>query len=140
MMTKLHPCTTVLQALLVASFYVQPAEAPRSQNPEVVSEGRVGAGEGPAWDGHGNLYFTGEEQITRRDSNGAFHVFRKPSNDASGILFDFQGRPVICEGATRRVIRLERDGKTTILADQYESGRFNSPNDLTIDSKGRIYF
>jgi gluconolactonase len=105
-----------------------------------LNEGLVGAGEGPAWDGHGNLYFTNEQQITRRDSKGKFEIFRKPSNDASGILFDFSGRPVICEGATRRVIRLERDGKVTILADRYESGRFNSPNDLTIDSKGRIYF
>jgi gluconolactonase len=119
---------------------VQAAEPPFAHNPKAMSEGLVGAGEGPAWDGHGSLYFTNEQQITLRDSKGKFHIFRKPSNDASGILFDFLGRPVICEGATRRVIRLERDGKITILADKYESGRFNSPNDLTIDSKGRIYF
>jgi gluconolactonase len=138
--TKVHRCTTVVQALLVASLYAQAAEPSFAQNPKAVSEGLVGAGEGPAWDGHGSLYFTNQQQITRRDSNGKFHIFRKPSNDASGILFDFLGRPVICEGATRRVIRLEDDGKITILADRYESGRFNSPNDLTIDSKGRIYF
>jgi gluconolactonase len=137
---KSHRCTTVVQALLVASFSLPAAEPPFAQNPKAVSEGMVGAGEGPAWDGHGSLYFTNEQQITRRDPNGKFHTFRKPSNDASGILFDFLGRPVICEGATRRLIRLERDGKVTILADKYESGRFNSPNDLTIDSKGRIYF
>jgi len=139
-MTKSHGCTTVIQALLVASFYVTATEAPVRQSPKAVNEGMVNAGEGPAWDGHGNLYFTGEHQITRRDSNGKFYVFRKPSNDAGGILFDFQGRLVICEGATRRVIRLEHDGKVTVLAERYESGRFNSPNDLTIDSKGRIYF
>ncbi len=27
-----------------------------------------------------------------------------------------------------------------MLADRYQGVRFNSPNDLTIDSKGRIYF
>jgi len=138
--TKSNRCTTVVQALLVAGFYGQAAEPSYAQTPQAISEGLVGAGEGPAWDGHGSLYFTNEQQITRRDSKGKFHVFRKPSNDASGILFDFVGRPVICEGATRRVIRLEREGKITILAGKYESGRFNSPNDLTIDSKGRIYF
>jgi gluconolactonase len=137
---KSHWRTTLVQALLVASFYMQAPEPPSAQNPKVINEGVVGAGEGPAWDGHGSLYFTNEQQITRRDSKRKFHIFRKPSNDASGILFDFLGRPVICEGATRRVIRLEHDGKITILADKYESRRFNSPNDLTIDSKGRIYF
>jgi gluconolactonase len=47
---------------------------------------------------------------------------------------------MICEGATRRVTRIESDGRTVVLADRYEGMRFNSPNDLTIDSKGRIYF
>jgi gluconolactonase len=28
----------------------------------------------------------------------------------------------------------------TVLADNYQGKRFNSPNDLSIDSKGRIYF
>ena len=132
--------TRRVQALLVASFSVWAVAPLFSQSATVVNEGMVGAGEGPAWDGHGNLYFTNEQQITTRDSKGKFHVFRKPSNDASGILFDFSGRPIICEGATRRVIRLESNGKLTILADRYKSKRFNSPNDLTIDSKGRIYF
>ena len=42
-----------------------------------------GTTEGPAWDGHDSLYFTNDQQITRRDSNGKFHVFRKPSNARS---------------------------------------------------------
>jgi gluconolactonase len=104
------------------------------------SEGPVGAEEGPAWDGKGNLYFTGRNRIMRRDSTGKVRVFREPSGDANGLLFDFDGRLVICESANRRVLRLEPDGRTTVLADRYEGKRFNSPNDLTIDSKGRIYF
>ena len=47
---------------------------------------------------------------------------------------------MICESATRRVTRIEPDGRTVVLADRYQGMRFNSPNDLTIDSKGRIYF
>ena len=102
--------------------------------------GPVGAGEGPAWDGKGNLYFVNEHRITRRDGKGGIHVFRDPSNDANGLLFDSQGRLMICEAGTRRVTRIEPDGKTIVLADRYQGMRFNSPNDLTIDSKGRIYF
>ena len=100
--------------------------------------GTVGAGEGPAWDGKGSLYFTHSNRITRRNSSGKITVFREPSNDANGLLFDAQGRLMICEA--RRVTRIEPGGAVTVLADRYHGMRFNSPNDLTIDSKGRIYF
>lgn len=55
-------------------------------------------------------------------------------------LFDYQGRLVVCEFTSRRVTRTEADGSITVLADRYDGKRFNSPNDLSIDSKGRIYF
>src|ERR1700683_4618888 len=121
---------TVLQA---ADLAVPAGAKPRNLGP-------MGAGEGPAWDGKGTLYFTDEHRITLRDSSGQIHIFREPSNDGSGLLFDPQGRLMICEGATRRVTRIEPDGRTIVLADRYQGMRFNSPNDLTIDSKGRIYF
>jgi gluconolactonase len=47
---------------------------------------------------------------------------------------------VVNESGARRVTRTERDGSITVLADNYEGKKFNSPNDLAIDSKGRIYF
>ena len=37
-------------------------------------------------------------------------------------------------------MRIEANGEATVLTDNYESMNHNSPNDLTIDSKGRIYF
>ncbi len=40
----------------------------------------------------------------------------------------------------RRVTRRENDGSLTVLAERCEGMRFNQPNDLTIDSRGRIYF
>ena len=102
--------------------------------------GTVGAGEGPAWDGKGHLYFTDEHRISIREVTGKVRIFREPSNDANGLLFDSQGRLMVCESATRRVTRIDRSGQTIILADRYKGMRFNSPNDLTIDSKGRVYF
>jgi len=56
------------------------------------------------------------------------------------LLFDHQGRLLTCEARNRRVTRTEADGAITVLADSYGGKKFNSPNDLTIDSKGRIYF
>ncbi|MFN7996024.1 MAG: SMP-30/gluconolactonase/LRE family protein [Bryobacteraceae bacterium] len=102
--------------------------------------GKVGAGEGPAWDGKGHLYFTNEHRISILDIAGKVRIFREPSNDANGLLFDSGGRLMICEAGMRRVTRIESDGRTVVLADRYKGMRFNSPNDLTVDSKGRIYF
>lgn len=37
-------------------------------------------------------------------------------------------------------MRLETDGRVTVLADRYEGKRLNRPNDLAIDRRGRVYF
>src|SRR5204862_3656239 len=34
----------------------------------------------------------------------------------------------------------DRDGTVRVLADRWRGQRFNSPNDLTIDTRGRVYF
>jgi gluconolactonase len=56
------------------------------------------------------------------------------------LLFDRQGRLVVCESGKRRVTRTEPDGTIIVLTDNYQGQRYNTPNDLTVDSKGRIYF
>ncbi len=75
---------------------------------------------------------------------GKVTVFRSPSGMSNGIKFDTQGRMVVAEGADfggRRVTRTNmQTGKTEILAGLYESRPLNSPNDITIDERGRIYF
>jgi gluconolactonase len=126
--------------MIVAATVLQAADVPLPADAKPRELGSVDAGEGPAWDGKGNLYFTGKHRIRIRDAAGGIHAFRDSSNGANGLLFDPQGRLMICESANRRVTRVEADGKITVLADRYEGMRFNSPNDLTIDTKGRIYF
>lgn len=125
---------------LVAVFALAAAESPIAKNAKPKNEGQIGAGEGPAWSPAGELYFTGAGRIHRRDSSGVVHIVRERPNGANGLLFDPQGRLIACESENRRVTRTERDGTVTVLADGYEGKKFNSPNDLTIDSKGRIYF
>ena len=105
-----------------------------------VNLGSLGAGEGPAWSPNGGIFFSGGNRITRWDMDGKTTVFREPSGGSNGLLFDKEGRLVVCESRGRRITRTERDGTITVMADQYDGHRFNSPNDLTIDSKGRIYF
>lgn len=71
-------------------------------------------------------------------------IFRSPSGMSNGIKFDAQGNMIIAEGADfggRRVIKTDmKTGKSYILAHSFEGRRLNSPNDITIDEKGRIYF
>ena len=77
-------------------------------------------------------------------SRGELTVFRKPSGRANGLLFDHEGRLLMCQssgkGGRRRVARLEADGKETVLAATFNDKKFIAPNDLCIDRQGRIYF
>jgi gluconolactonase len=105
--------------------------------PKMVLE--KGAGEGPAWHPKLGLLFSGGGGIRRRTLEGRSEVFR-PDAGTNGLLFDAQGRLLACEPRQRRVTRTEQDGKITVIADRFKGKRFNQPNDITVDSRGRIYF
>ncbi len=98
-----------------------------------------GAGEGPAWHPELGLLTSGDGHIMRRALDGKISVHLKGAG-TNGLLFDREGRLVMCEPAKRSVSRIEADGKRTVLAEQFEGKKFNQPNDLTIDSQGRIFF
>jgi gluconolactonase len=85
------------------------------------------------------LLTSGDGHIMRRDREGKVSVYRRDAG-SNGLLFDSSGRLVICEPVKRRVTRIDADGKLTVLAERYNGKRFNQPNDLSIDSLGRIYF
>lgn len=98
-----------------------------------------GAGEGPVWHPELGLFTSGEGNINRRDLSGNTSVYRKGAG-SNGLLFDRQGRLIVCENVKRRITRIDADGAMTVLADGYDGQKFNQPNDLSIDSKDRIYF
>lgn len=58
----------------------------------------------------------------------------------NGLLLDPQGRLVMCQHGDRRIVRVEPDGRWTVLADRYQGKRFNSPNDAVFKSNGDLYF
>jgi gluconolactonase len=59
---------------------------------------------------------------------------------ADGLTLDRQGRVIIATFAGRSLVRLENNGKRTVLADSYEGKRFNGPNDVVVKRDGAIYF
>ena len=66
--------------------------------------------------------------------------FRVPSHHANGNTLDEQNRLVTCEHGSRRVTRTEDDGRITVLADRYQDKRLNSPNDITVQRDGTVWF
>jgi gluconolactonase len=105
-----------------------------------------GLSEGPAWDGSGLLYTNIPNSRIMRyvpgsgGTQGTLSVFREGTNGCNGLMFDKQGKLYGCEGDGRRMVRYEADGGVTVLCDNYEGKRLNSPNDVAIDNQGRVWF
>ena len=64
--------------------------------------------------------------------------YRQPGSN--GLTTDREGRLTICQHGNRRVVRIEKNGVTTVLADKFNGKRLNSPNDLVYRSDGALFF
>lgn len=100
--------------------------------------------EGPIWlEQSATLVFSdveGSAQYSWSEQDGV-SLFRKPSNFANGNALDRQGRIVTCEHGTSSVVRLEHDDRIVrTLVSHYDGKELNSPNDIVVDSKDRIWF
>jgi gluconolactonase len=98
--------------------------------------------EGPACDAEGNVFFTDipNERIHKWSLDGKLTTFREDSGRANGLYFDRRGNLLACEGGGRRLVSISRQGEVTVLADNYDGKKLNSPNDLWIDPRGGVYF
>ncbi|NJM25393.1 MAG: SMP-30/gluconolactonase/LRE family protein [Bacteroidia bacterium] len=111
--------------------------------------------EGPAWHPDGFLVFSDPNTnviYAYKPATGNVEVFQTKSGYAgvdiglyhqpgsNGIAFDSEGRMLVCQHGNRRVVRIEKKGPVTIVADRYAGKRLNSPNDLTVRSDGALFF
>jgi gluconolactonase len=100
--------------------------------------------EGPVWFGDGRYLLWSDIPNCRilkwEEETGEVSVFRKPTDYANGNTRDRQGRLVSCEHGGRRVTRTEHDGQITVLMDEWQGERLNSPNDVIVKSDGSIWF
>ncbi len=99
--------------------------------------------EGPAWSPQGFLLFSDipNNRIVRLNADGSTSDWLKPSERANGLMFDAAGNLYACQGGARRVVRItDPKAAPVILADKYDGGRLNSPNDLALDDHGGLYF
>ncbi len=73
-------------------------------------------------------------------AKGEVTEFRNPSFNANGNTLDKQKRLISCLHGARQVVRMEKDGKMTVLAESYGGKKLNSPNDAYVSKSGIIYF
>jgi gluconolactonase len=105
-----------------------------------VEAGGGAGGEGPAWHPRLGVLSSGNDHIYQLDPTGKSRIWRKDAG-TNGLLFDRKGQLLACDSDHRRMVRIDpEDGKLTVLTDRYQGKRYNTPNDLTLDSRGRIYF
>ena len=94
--------------------------------------------EGPVYFGDARCLIWSDipnNRLMRYDEvTSAVSIYREPSNHANGNRRDRQGRLVTCEHETRRITRTEYDGTITVLIDNFEGKRLNSPNDISVKS------
>lgn len=110
--------------------------------------------EGPVWMPDGALLFSdpNANTIYRWSDDDGLSVFRTKSGytgsdigeygqpGSNGLALDGDGRLTINEHGNRRIVRIEKNGVVTPLAERYDGKRFNSPNDLVYKSDGSLYF
>ncbi len=111
--------------------------------------------EGPVWSRElGALLFSdpNENTIYRLTPEGEVSVFRAKSGytgtdigeygqpGSNGLTFDKEGRLTLDQHGNRRVLRIEKNGVVTVLADKFDGKRLNSPNDLVYRSDGTLFF
>ncbi len=125
------------------------ADEPAIVDPGAKLEKLWGEGEfteGPCLGPDGGIYFSdiGNRILKFDPSSKKTIVYRDPSGRSNGLKFDALGQLIACEGANtggnRRISKTTKDGKVISLADGWKGKKFNSPNDLALDAKGRIYF
>ena len=135
----LHICS-VLIILIQSSVISQVILDPDAVVEEIVSG--IQQPEGPVWrEGLGLLFSDIKgNKIYKWTSEKGKEIYLDPSYNTNGLAYDLEGRLVAGQMGLRRVVRFEKDGSQTSLADSYDGKKLNSPNDLVIKSDGAIFF
>ena len=98
--------------------------------------------EGPVWDGQAVLFthIPGSRIMRYDPETGETTEYRTETNHANGLAFDATGQLYGCCAGGRSIVRFESDGTTTTIVDRLDGQQLNTPNDLAVDSRGRVWF
>jgi gluconolactonase len=98
--------------------------------------------EGPAVDRHGRIFFTDQpnDKIYIWEEGKEITVFEVEGERSNGLYFNKEGELVSCADFRNKLIKIDMEGKKTVLVDEFEGKHLNGPNDLWIHPNGNIYF
>lgn len=99
--------------------------------------------EGPVWWHEGGyllLSDIGKNQRMKWSPEHGMSIAATDTQGANGMTRDREGRLIVCVHMAQRLIRIEHDGSTTVLADHHQGKRLSRPNDVVVKSDGAIYF
>jgi gluconolactonase len=110
-------------------------------SPELVQDGFTSI-EGPVSAADGTVYFSDRnpDRTYRLGLDGKITVYQENTGAANGLAFTREGDMVRAEGGAKRIGKVTRDGKVSVLTDSFNGKPLFSPNDLIVDAKGGIYF
>ncbi|MBA4715214.1 MAG: SMP-30/gluconolactonase/LRE family protein [Chloroflexi bacterium] len=110
---------------------------------EKIYSGTIWA-EGPVWIKDKNLIVWSDVKSNKMLSydaeTGVVSDFRNPSEFNNGNCTDISGRLISCQHGKRRVVRQEKNGELSVIADNYNYKKLNSPNDVAVSKSGNIWF
>jgi gluconolactonase len=103
--------------------------------------------------GNGSLLFSDipRNSIFKWEEGKGISLFLKPSGytgkkprggepGSNALILDPEGRLILCCHGDHCIARIDKDDKRTVLVDNYEGKRLNSPNDGVFKSNGDFYF
>ena len=108
--------------------------------PEIITEGYEFT-EGPLWHESGYLLFSDipANTVYKWTPGEGAEMYLKPSGHSNGLAYDREGNLLLAQH-DGLVSRLSNSKNLTVVVDNYQGKRLNSPNDLAIKSDGSIYF
>jgi gluconolactonase len=133
---------TLLIMILMAAVINLAAQSPILKNPVVE---KIGSGfnfvEGPVWVENLGLLFSDipANKVYLLNTDSVVSTYINPSGKSNGLALNADGKLIMCQHYERQIGKYENNS-IVALASHYNGKRLNSPNDLTIHSKGTVFF
>ena len=96
--------------------------------------------EGPVWTDENTLLFSDiPANKVYQLEGGEISIWKNRSQNSNGLTLDLNGNVIAALHGTRSISKVE-NGESTIIIDQFEGKKFNSPNDLVYHTTGDLFF
>jgi len=98
--------------------------------------------EGPCYIPHKDMLVWSDNPNNRMMKlvNGQVSEFRNPSNFCNGNTIDNDENLISCSHGGRCIYKTDDDLNVSIVVDQFDGKKFNSPNDVCVKSDNTIWF